>query len=147
MYAMVEERSVPRISRFPRPCPDDFEATFTAKGRIACQEHYGVGRQTVNRWLDECGKSRLLNARLAFFREQQAIVFNRPRPQDFEIAYVKLGRNGCMRRYHCGHRAINRWLDECGRERLQAMRDRETGARLTRGDVGRLLSQAYPVRT
>jgi hypothetical protein len=52
-----------RGGRQPRPRPVDFAETFVRIGRIACEEHYGAGRLTINRWLDECGKSDLVKAR------------------------------------------------------------------------------------
>lgn len=52
------------------PCPSDFRETFVRIGRIACEEHYRVGRHTVNRWLEECGKDRLI-------AERSALVFQR----------------------------------------------------------------------
>lgn len=46
-----------------RECPSSFEETFVAIGRLACEEHYCVGDNTVSRWLDECGKDRLIRIR------------------------------------------------------------------------------------
>lgn len=54
-----------------RQCPDDFEIIFVEKGRLACEEHYGASRLTVNRWLIQRGKSRLINKRADFVRFQR----------------------------------------------------------------------------
>jgi hypothetical protein len=47
----------------PCPCPDDFEQVFVRIGRQACQEHYRVGRPTINSWLNQRGKERLIRDR------------------------------------------------------------------------------------
>jgi hypothetical protein len=47
----------------PLAPPDDFEAKFIEIGRFACQEHYAVGRTTVNSWLMGLGKERLIALR------------------------------------------------------------------------------------
>ena len=62
-----------------RPCPRDFEQRMIAIGRLSCQEHYGVGRSTINRWLDECGSDRLIKARADHVRifEERAPVIER----------------------------------------------------------------------
>jgi hypothetical protein len=52
------------------PCPSDFEAVFLEIGRLACQEHYRVGRDTVNRWLEQHGKQRLIETRAAIVRKR-----------------------------------------------------------------------------
>jgi hypothetical protein len=46
-------------------CPEDFEEVLIRIGRLACQDHYGVGRATVDRWLATHGKERLIAARAA----------------------------------------------------------------------------------
>lgn len=61
-----------------------------------------------------------------------------------------LGHKGAMRRYRASFRTVNRWIDECGRERLLKMREKQTRwpeHKLNTRDVGRLLSTAFPVRT
>ena len=47
------------------PCarPEDFETVFVRKGRLECQEHYRVGRATINLWLNQSGKERLIRER------------------------------------------------------------------------------------
>lgn len=52
------------------PCPSDFEAVFLEIGRLACEEHYRVGRETVNRWLDERGAQRLIADRAAIVSQR-----------------------------------------------------------------------------
>ena len=54
-----------------RPCPNDFEQQFICLGRPACVEHYGTWRKTVDRWLEECGKERLIELRAAHVRQQR----------------------------------------------------------------------------
>jgi hypothetical protein len=54
-----------------RPCPEDFEVIFVEQGRLACETWYGASRLTVNRWLIERGKSRLIAKRAEFVRFQR----------------------------------------------------------------------------
>jgi hypothetical protein len=61
-----------------RPCPPDFEVRFVEHGRLAMEEDYGASRVTVNRWLIECGKSRLINARAEYVRFQREQETARP---------------------------------------------------------------------
>jgi hypothetical protein len=135
------------VGRAPRPCPSDFEETLIAIGRLACEEHYGVGRVTVNRWLEESGKERLLKARAA--QELVNRTLHRRRcPVDFEITFVMLGFNECRRRYHANFRLISRWIDECGRERLTNARDAQTRRselKLNRAEIGAVLNKAFPL--
>lgn len=46
-----------------RRCPEDFDVIFVEQGRIACESWYRASRITVNRWLDERGKRRLIQLR------------------------------------------------------------------------------------
>lgn len=52
--------------------PDDFEQTFVRIGRQACEEHYGVGRLQVSKWLDECGKDQLTTIRREYVKRKEA---------------------------------------------------------------------------
>jgi hypothetical protein len=149
MYAMVEERSVPRISRFPRSCPDDFETTFVDIGRLACEEHYQARRTTITRWLCERGEDRLKRLRAAHVQARRRDHL-RKRPVDFELRYVLLGPKECRKHYRAGFPTFSRWVDECGRERLARLREVETrrpDLKLNRGDMGCLLSKAFPVES
>jgi hypothetical protein len=133
--------------RSPRPCPDDFEQVLVEIGRLACEEHYGVGRVTVNRWLEECGKDRLLKARAAQDLVNRTLLRRRC-PPDFEITFIMLGFNECRRRYHANFRLVSRWIDECGRERLTKAREgqtRRSELKLNRAEIGAVLDRAFPV--
>jgi len=58
----IRNDSRDRIGRFAQAhseIPADFEETFVRVGRLACEEHYGVGRKTINKWLEECGARRI----------------------------------------------------------------------------------------
>lgn len=113
-----------------------------------CEERYGVGRGTVNHWLELHGKERMIAERIAYFRMFQAAERRRPCPADFDIAFIHLGASACSKRYRCGHERIDRWLDERGRERLEKARmEYLYPRRLSRGDMGRILSAAYPVQS
>jgi hypothetical protein len=54
-----------------RQCPDDFDVIFVERGRLECETWYQASRLTVNRWLIERGKSRLINRRAEFVRFQR----------------------------------------------------------------------------
>jgi hypothetical protein len=49
-------------------CPDNFEIIFREKGRVACETEFNASRLTVNLWLIQRGKRRLLDERAAFVR-------------------------------------------------------------------------------
>lgn len=53
-------------AHFLRRCPDDFEVVFVEQGRLECEAWYRCRRTTVTRWLEECGKERLITRRKAF---------------------------------------------------------------------------------
>lgn len=133
----------------PRPCPNDFEAVFIRIGRLACEEHYEARRTTVTRWLEECGKDRLIALRSAHVQSKTKANIRRC-PPDFEIAYVSLGLKECQRRYRTTFRVVRRWLDECGSERLTELRRKEIEIRdpekqINRHDIGRIMSRAFPL--
>lgn len=144
--AQVSEPDRPRWwSERIQPCaaPSDFEATFVEIGRLACQEHYFVGRTTITSWLTQLGKDRLIQLRADHVRQLRARMLRRM-PPDFEIAYVMQGPKECSRRYRCDHRTMKRWLAECGAERLQRLRQAQTRKEAVR-DMRMILSHAFPV--
>lgn len=51
-----------------RPCPPTFDVIFVEKGRLECETIFRASRLTVNRWLLERGKKRLIDERAAFVR-------------------------------------------------------------------------------
>lgn len=57
-----------RSSRPRRRIPDDFAIVFVEQGRLECETWYRVGRITVNRWLAESGKTKLIARRAAFVK-------------------------------------------------------------------------------
>jgi hypothetical protein len=54
-----------------RQCPEDFTEKFPELGRLQCEEHYCAGRNTVTRWLEECGKAELIAKRKAHVRDKR----------------------------------------------------------------------------
>jgi hypothetical protein len=54
-----------------RSCPDDFDVIFVEQGRLECEAWYRASRLTVNRWLLERGKSRLIKLRADFLKHQR----------------------------------------------------------------------------
>lgn len=66
------DRTSGRFMAKPKERPPEFEATFVRIGRIACEEHFDVGRLTINAWLDECGKAELIELRREFVKRKEA---------------------------------------------------------------------------
>jgi hypothetical protein len=57
-----------------RPVPEDFDIVFVEQGRIACEAWYRASRITVNRWLLQRGKQRLIEERSKFVKHQRNIA-------------------------------------------------------------------------
>jgi hypothetical protein len=73
LMASLPKSAVPPKGRPPlRKCPDDFEVIFVEQGRLGCEAWYRARRDTITRWLVECGKKRLIEARAAFVAHQRA---------------------------------------------------------------------------
>jgi hypothetical protein len=62
-----------------RPVPDDFDVVFVEQGRVACENWYRASRITVNRWLIQRGKRRLIDERANFVKHQRTIA-HQPKP-------------------------------------------------------------------
>ena len=56
----------------PRPCPDDFDATYIAYGYDECEVIFRAAPMTVKRWLLERGAERLRKARAEFVARERA---------------------------------------------------------------------------
>jgi hypothetical protein len=52
----------------PRQCPDDFDVIFVEIGRLECEAWYRARRTTIDRWLAERGKQKLIDKRAAYVR-------------------------------------------------------------------------------
>lgn len=61
-----------QVRKPTRDCPADFDAVFVNLGRFDCEEHYRARRDTITRWLTECGKDRLIKARAAYVADLRA---------------------------------------------------------------------------
>lgn len=74
----------------PRSCPDDFDIIFVEVGRLDCENWYRASRRTINRWLNERGKVRLINLRAAYIRhlrnQAAAAKLGPKRPEPLVIA-------------------------------------------------------------
>lgn len=55
-----------------RACPDDFDVIFVEQGRLACEGWFRARRSTVDRWLIDRGKQRLIAARAAYVAHQRS---------------------------------------------------------------------------
>jgi hypothetical protein len=67
-----------------RRCPDDFDIIFVEKGRIECESWFRASRLTVNRWLLERGKKRLIDSRAAFVRHMRDQEYRQADEQPIE---------------------------------------------------------------
>lgn len=56
-----------------RAAPDDFETVFVEIGRIDCETFYRAARITIDRWLEERGKARLIAQRADYVAFQRQI--------------------------------------------------------------------------
>jgi hypothetical protein len=132
-----------------RHTPEDFEEVFVRKGRLACEGHFRAEGWQIDAWLRECGKQRLIQERANFVNAAREERLRRRCPADFKLAYVHLGPMGCLKRYQAGWTTLNRWLDECGADDLRKAREHYmrgyTGPKVSRVDMGRALSKAFPV--
>jgi hypothetical protein len=63
-----------------RQCPADFDVIFVEIGRLDCESWYRARRTTINRWLEERGKLRLLKLRADFVRHQR-LMARQPKPR------------------------------------------------------------------
>lgn len=73
LMAALRPSSPPPKGRPPlRKCPDDFDVIFVEQGRVGCEAWYRARRDTINRWLGDRGKQRLIDARAAFVAHQRA---------------------------------------------------------------------------
>src|SRR5690348_2978131 len=61
-----------RCGKALRQCPDDFEAMFVRLGRLECEEHYHAARLTIDRWLSERDKQRLIKERAEFVKNRRS---------------------------------------------------------------------------
>jgi hypothetical protein len=64
--------NIPKGRPPPRAVPDDFEVIFVEQGRDGCEGWYRAHKTTVTRWLEECGKARLIKLRAAYVKHQRA---------------------------------------------------------------------------
>lgn len=88
-----------------RKRPDDFEIIFVEIGRIDCEVFYRAARITVDRWLDETGKERLLELRRAFVARQRRQA-KEGKPPRITPTKPKLDRRKvslCMQRHAAQH--------------------------------------------
>jgi hypothetical protein len=73
LMAAIRPSAMPPKGRPPlRKCPDDFDVIFVEQGRVGCEAWYRARRDTINRWLGDRGKQRLIDARAAFVAHQRA---------------------------------------------------------------------------
>lgn len=60
-----------------RKCPDDFDVVFVEIGRLDCEVFYRAARVTIDRWLVERGKQRLITQRALYVEHQRRRVRER----------------------------------------------------------------------
>lgn len=54
-----------------RKCPEDFDIAFVEIGRNDCETFYRAARVTIDRWLMERGKDRLIDLRAKFVEHER----------------------------------------------------------------------------
>lgn len=64
-----------------RKCPEDFDVVFVEIGRLDCETFYRAARVTVDRWLLERGKERLIQLRANYVEHQRKIAKMRELPK------------------------------------------------------------------
>lgn len=101
-----------------RPAPADFAEVFVRLGREGSRRHYQVGCWTIDRWLRECGKARLIRKRAAVVARTSRTAPVRPKPADFAALLSSIGPAAAQRHYGTGWRQIRRWRAEVEAERL-----------------------------
>jgi hypothetical protein len=83
-----ERRSVAKLRPTPQPgkgrpplraCPSDFDVVFVEVGRVDCETFYRAARITIDRWLLERGKERLIKERAAYVEHQRKLARERDR--------------------------------------------------------------------
>jgi hypothetical protein len=99
------------------PCPEDFEQCSSDR-KAGLRGALRVGKKTVDRWLDECGKPRLIAARAEFARSQPGFRVRRQCPPISRATYVAVGHKDSMKHYGAGPTTIKRWIEERGGEEL-----------------------------
>lgn len=79
LAAASRERPAPRAcdasrgGRPPRPVPADFAARWPQVGWEGATLEWGTHSRVIARWLAECGRERLIAARVAFLESQRAL--------------------------------------------------------------------------
>lgn len=93
-----------------RQCPADFDVIFVEIGRLDCEAWYRARRTTIDRWLEERGKLRLIRMRADYVKHlrlsgkkakgtpqiQVAIDLTPPHPEVARMAadHLRICRNG-----------------------------------------------------
>lgn len=67
----------PEHPEWPHERHPAFEKVFIEQGRVACESWFGIGRNRVNRWLEEAGKDGLIEERRKFIKAKRANDRNR----------------------------------------------------------------------
>jgi hypothetical protein len=88
-----------------RKCPDDFDVVFVEIGRVDCETFYRAARVTIDRWLLERGKERLIKERAQYVEHQRRKAKEQPRPDRHSYAPKRRDRRRvslCVAR-HAAH--------------------------------------------
>jgi hypothetical protein len=62
----MPREDLPGRQRPYRPCPADFRERYVELGWEEIGEHYRAGWPVIARWIDECGRAELTEARAAY---------------------------------------------------------------------------------
>ena len=144
MYAMgrISDDGI-FFARGLRPCPRDFDEIVVRIGRLACQEHYHAGRATIDRWLEERGKARLIEARA-----------ERVRPKTWRskvrAAFLAELSNGstiqdAARKAGVGPQCVHKWRNSDSEFAAAWDKAITTSKRLGLREIQTILHRAFPV--
>lgn len=59
-----------------RPCPPDFRERYIEMGWHVVDAHYRAHWATIARWIDECGRQELKEARAAYVSERGNVMLH-----------------------------------------------------------------------
>lgn len=130
------------------PCPADFEETFIEIGRLACQEHYRVGRSTINRWLSERGKDTLIRKRAEHAGRFSPVAAEERRGPVRAAFLDELGSGATVdaaaRSAGVSPQCVYRWRKDP--DFAAAWDERVTTRRLSVEEMSAVLKRAFPMR-
>lgn len=100
--------------------PTDFRAIYVAQGWAGIRSRYGVGTDTIRRWVDEEGRDRLYADRAAYLahltRQVQALR------RHFTTLGAATGSADVVHHFHAAERAISLGIGDLHQQRDERLR-------------------------